>query len=413
MKLPKQESGIDLGERIKRYLATIPSSVADHGGDLQLFCVACAVAHGFAQDREAAIGWMQHYNQRSDPPWSQHRLEYKVDEALRINTHEKPRGHLIDDDSTSWDFYQSKPSGNGADHRQQKEGKPDDATFIDGAQVLLDSMLSIENEESEIRFNCGDDLAGFELCPGKITIVGAPPGTGKTTLASQACFHAIANHPDVGLWIANAEMEPGVLTKRELARRSGVPYRKIRFATYSGAEKVKVQQAGVELTPLMARTSLMAPPYTMERLIEALPETPGIVVLDYLQKFRSSKHHETHEGIEAVMGLMRYIAMAGWAVLALSSTARQEGSGNKHDSKKLDMGSFRGSGEIEFQADFAYVLRDLSGDAQGDKSMQLDCVKNRHDSRESIELTFVGKTMRFEAAMPQRHAEFDGYEREF
>jgi hypothetical protein len=101
------------------------------------------------------------------------------------------------------------------------------------------------------------------------------------------------------------------------------------------------------------------------------------------------------EGIESVMDHLRAYAEGGWAVIALSATKRTEG--GKHDATKLDQAAFRGSSEIEFQADAAYVLRDQSGGAEGDRDMLLDCVKNRHGRRGSIDLRFIAGEMRFES----------------
>lgn len=394
---PKAENPVTLIERCAAYVATMPGAVSGQNGHDKLFEVACRLVHGFGLSVDEAVALLKSdYNPRCVPEWTDAELLHKCEDAKNATSHEKPKLHLVGDEPIS--------ASNGRAAEPEKTAKKP-PVMLAGSSVLAESMLRIENDETEVIFNCGDDLEGFELGPGKITVVGAPPGTGKTSLASQAAFAAIEHHPDLRLTIANAEMDPGILLRREMSRRSGVNYQKLRFATYDAEEKLRLQDAGMALTPLMKRTELMTPPYQIERLVEGLPSTPGLLVLDYLQKFRS--HKEAIEGIEAVMGMLRWVAMSGWAILALSSTARQDGGskGGKHDASKLDMGSFRGSGEIEFQADAAYVLRDLSGDADGDRDMQLDCVKNRHGARASIELVFRASEMRFEGPInnPQKH----------
>ena len=103
----------------------------------------------------------------------------------------------------------------------------------------------------------------------------------------------------------------------------------------------------------------MLPPFNTERLGELLLcEKPGIVVVDYLQRFRGSDR-DARTGVDEVCGTLRTIATAGWSVLAMSATTRQHGG---HDPKALSISSFKESGEIEFNADAAYVLRNLTDD---------------------------------------------------
>ena len=290
-----------------------------------------------------------------------------------------------------------EPKKNGTHTESPTAKKKIDERFLPGGRVLLDAMLAIDNNVSEVVFNCGPDLEGFEVGPEKVTIVGAPPGTGKTSLANQAAFAALERHTGLRLVIANAEMTPRVLINRELCRRAMVNYQALRFATYTAEEKERLQDAGGQLSALMERTELMVGPYSAADLGAGLSERePGIVIVDYLQKFKPPGV-ATMEGIESVMDHLRAYAEAGWAVIALSATKRAEG--GKHDSAKLDQAAFRGSSEIEFQADAAYVLRDQSGGAEGDRDMILDCVKNRHGNRGSINLRFVAAEMRFESTV--------------
>ena len=241
------------------------------------------------------------------------------------------------------------------------------------------------------------DAVKFAMSSNDLAIIHGPPGTGKTSLANQAAFAALERHTGLRLVIANAEMTPRVLINRELCRRAMVNYQALRFATYTAEEKERLQDAGGQLSALMERTELMVGPYSAADLGSGLAERePGIVIVDYLQKFKPPGV-ATMEGIESVMDHLRAYAEAGWAVIALSATKRAEG--GKHDSAKLDQAAFRGSSEIEFQADAAYVLRDQSGGAEGDRDMILDCVKNRHGNRGSINLRFVAAEMRFESTV--------------
>lgn len=403
MKLPSDSAGgrWTVEERARRYLAKCPPAISGQNGHDQLFEMACRLVHGFGISVERSVQIILcDYNPRCQPPWTEAEIRHKCVDAGKANNHKKPKKYLAgDDDTPPWEKAEE----------DTKKPDPENQIFVDGSAVLVDSLLRVDKRDGEILLGCGESLEGFELGPGKVTVVGAPPGTGKTSLAMQAGFAAVGNHGGLSLMVANAEMEPRVLVNRELSSRSGVSYQKIRFCEYDEHEKDRIYEAAGSLRPLMNRTQLMKPPFTSSRLIKGLEGGGGgLVIVDYLQKFRTGS--DALEGIEVVMGHLRHIASAGYAVLALSSTARQTGNKKgKHDTSSLDMGAFRGSGEIEFQADAAYVLRDLSGGADGDREMLLDCVKNRHGPRKSLELTFRVGQMRFEGKGPEPYQEFEDW----
>lgn len=393
-KLPPSENGSSNEERAARYIRTMPPAVAGENGHDRLFAVTCRLVHGFGLTTDRAMVLLQlEYNPRCLPPWSDSELRYKCDQASNTDTHQKPKNHLGGDESST--EYTWKPGDNGSADVDGKKKSVKKPIMVPAADVLAAAMLAIGERRKEILFNCGSALSDIEVGPGKLTVIGAPPGTGKTSLASQILFASLEHHPELAAVIANAEMDPETLMRRELSRQAGVSYQRVRFASFSDIEEEQLFDAATVIQRLAGRIRIMQPPYDMDRLCEGTGDVPGLVIVDYLQKFRSGG--DAIEGIEMVMGQLRFLAQHGWAVLALSSTARQQGKGGKHDHKTLDMGSFRGSGEIEFQADAAYVLRDQSAGADGDKLMELDCVKNRHGPRKSLELLFLVEEMRFES----------------
>lgn len=412
MKLPESTRPKTSFERAASYIATMPPAISGQGGQDALFSVACRLVHGFQLSVDRAVALIEaDYNPRCEPEWSSREIRYKCEQALSVDTHREDPGHLVNSQKSDispsvppWEKSSGSPSDPDAAETKAK------STLVRADKVLKESVLNrVVNRNPEVLFDCGDDLQKLEIGPGKVTVVGAPPGTGKTSLASQIVFEVLANH-SIDVVIANAEMSAETLMLRELSRQSQVSYQKVRFANFNGEEEIRLLQAQDHLSPLVKRIQLMTPPFTSERLIECLGEPGGLVVVDYLQKFRSGP--DAMEGIEQVMGHLRWIAASGWAVLALSSTARQQGKKGAHSSDGLDMGSFRGSGEIEFQADSAYVLRDKSGGSSGDRDVDLDCVKNRNGPRETLELRFIASEMRFESPV-QKFEEFTEYSQGF
>ena len=85
-------------------------------------------------------------------------------------------------------------------------------------------------------FKLGPATNGLEIGAGLVCVIGAPPGAGKTTLAMQMMFEALGNDPKLRAVVANRESSIEVLLQRELARRSGVNSKAIRFGKCSERE---------------------------------------------------------------------------------------------------------------------------------------------------------------------------------
>ena len=84
-----------LNERIAQYLAACPPAISGQNGSGQTYFVACQLTHGFGLGESEALSYMQLYNQRCSPPWSEKEIEHKVRDAAASSKHEKARGHLI------------------------------------------------------------------------------------------------------------------------------------------------------------------------------------------------------------------------------------------------------------------------------------------------------------------------------
>ena len=66
-------------------------------------------------------------------------------------------------------------------------------------------------------------LEDLGIGPERITLFGAPPKFGKTSLVTQLAFDAVLANPEMMLLISNAEMSPDALMARQISRLSGVP----------------------------------------------------------------------------------------------------------------------------------------------------------------------------------------------
>lgn len=100
---------MELNERIAKYLCACPGAVSGQGGHNQTFAVACNLSNGFALSEEDTLYWLQQYNVRCSPQWSDAELAHKAKSACNAS-HDKPRGHLIGDGNSQESTYRAAAS---------------------------------------------------------------------------------------------------------------------------------------------------------------------------------------------------------------------------------------------------------------------------------------------------------------
>jgi hypothetical protein len=193
-------------------------------------------------------------------------------------------------------------------------------------------------------------------------------------------------------------MTPADLLTRVVARLAGVPVDHMMNKTFAPGEKARVLRA-VELhRPALDRLAFLNPPFTLDNLADAATEFGATVLaVDYLQRFGHGK--ELRESLDGVMTGVRRLALAGAAVIAVSSVARQKDDKGRSAYARLGLASFRGSAELEFGCDSGYILDAADGIAV------LRCVKNRFGRPADVHLRFSGKYQRFDPG-----DELDGFD---
>src|SRR5439155_19166253 len=109
---------------------------------------------------------------------------------------------------------------------------------------------------------------------------------------------------------------------------------------------------------------------------------------------RFGHERDLRESLDGLMSGLRRLAAAGAAVVAVSSVARQKDDKGRSAYAGLNVASFRGSAELEFGSDSAYLLDAADGVAV------LRCVKNRYGKPLDVNLKFDGAYQRFDATDP-------------
>lgn len=277
---------------------------------------------------------------------------------------------------------------------------------VRAGRLLQDYIKQINSGELPQLISQHEALSGIEIGPGLICIIGAPPGAGKTALASQVMFDGCELDESLRAYILNAEMGFDSLIRRQLTKLTRIKSDSIRFGCIDDDQREQIERASRTLASRLERVSVYPDP-DLSSLTHLLNQPPGLVVVDYLQKF-APPDKDARAGVNVVVGVLRKLANHGHAVLALSATKRDPK--GKHDSKELGLSSFKESGEVEFNADSAYVLRDTGPVDEAKpyvRQVTLAHVKNRHGAKVDRDLEFHMPRMEFTFA--ERFIEFDSF----
>ncbi len=265
-------------------------------------------------------------------------------------------------------------------------------SFLTAAAVLQNKALFDLDTQPE-RWQTGPPFDALDIRPGRVVLIGAPPAAGKTTLTLQLVTNILERHPNLKAMIGNVETAPATLIEKLLARFAVVPLDALMDRNLLDEERARVEAAKIDRSPILERIGFLEAPFTIQSVIEAMQSYEArLAVIDYVQRFTLDDGKDARLKLDALMNHVRVLANAGAGVILISSVARQKSSNGSSTYSGLNMASFRGSAELEFGADSAYVLHNTP---EGIASLQ--CVKNRFGMMRDIPLRFCGPFQRFDA----------------
>ena len=263
-------------------------------------------------------------------------------------------------------------------------------TYITAADLFGTWLDELERGEPPIKYAVPAPFETLDLRPGRLVLIGGPPGCGKTALVLQVLVELLRWNPNAKAMLANVEMSPVVLLERIVARLANVPLSAIMDRTLTLDEQRRIQAARGLLDPIAARLAFLHAPYTLEHVAAAgTAFDADVIVIDYLQRFVISDNQR--EQLETASSILRRFCDMGACVMCISAVARQKAK-NGSTYKGLSLASFRGSSECEYTADLAYLLVSHKG------QVTLQAVKHRFGVPTDIALQFDGTTQTFKPA---------------
>jgi len=239
-------------------------------------------------------------------------------------------------------------------------------------------------------------LERIEIGPKLVTLIGGPPGAGKTAFVMQAVIDAVRLTDTLRALVCSVEMPPRVLLDRQLSRLSGIDAETIRYRRCGGAEADRLDQALNTLEHIADRLCFVRPPFDLENVAASADEfDAGLILLDYIQRIPPpGQHGDGRSAVNASMSYLRQFAEAGVAVVVVAAVSRSKDSKGRssYGGDSLSLASFRESSELEFGCDDAFLLLP---DAKDKNLVHLRHPKARHTEPRDLELHFDRQRQRF------------------
>jgi replicative DNA helicase len=263
--------------------------------------------------------------------------------------------------------------------------------FTTGADLLGSWFADVERGEPPVRFELPDPFATLDVRPGRMILFGSAPGGGKTATLLQAGIDLLRLNVSARLLVANVEMPPPLLVERVASRLSAVPLTAIADRTLTADQRDRVKAAVAALAPVAGRLAFLQAPFALEHVAAAgTAFGANVLAVDYVQRFTvGDGSKDRREQLETAATVLRRFCDLGAAVLVASAVARQKGAGGS-TYRGLNLASFRGSSELEYGTDAAYLLQ--PGECG---EVLFACEKNRYGPAADILTRFDPATQTF------------------
>lgn len=239
-----------------------------------------------------------------------------------------------------------------------------------------------------------DDVIGG-MRPGEMTVIGARPGAGKTTLGLNIADY-VATDLGVPVLFASLEMSAEQLAYRRIAATARVPLHNLirhcvterewdLIATHqgrlTGSELLIDDGSGQSLASIRGRLQLM----------ERVGTPAGLMVADYAGLFDGPQAENRQVFVSAVAKGVRQIARE-WQIPVLLLAQLNRGPMGRSD-KVPQLSDLRESGALEQDADVVLLLhREDCYERESARAGEIDVIvaKNRQGPQATVTLAFQG-----------------------
>lgn len=270
---------------------------------------------------------------------------------------------------------------------QQDAGETWGAPLTAYAAELLDGLVQTDRPTIATPFDTLNGLLGGGFQGGKLYVLAAPPGGGKTTLSTQIADHAAAAR--IPACYCALEMGMAQLFDYALSRRLGMNSAKVEARSYrhSDHDRAALAKGAREYLEAVApwltvleggwdtTAARLGAWVAQARARYALADkAPVLVVVDYLQLLNTgddkldSGPNETAKISTVAVQLKQLARDTGAAVLALSDIVKSEQGAAIRTGAEFTLNMLRGSNRIAHAADVVLALYSEASQADGGKA---------------------------------------------
>lgn len=265
--------------------------------------------------------------------------------------------------------------------------------------TLLDAIEAWRQQEETPAIPTGlpalDKLFDGGLPLGQMTALAAAPGVGKSALALQLVIQCLVHNPDmVAAWCLG-EMTRAALAARAITNFGG-PDQGLTLQEVIKKQPPSDTVAGDLANVIGRRLKMIEAPLMIDRIERALvKDSPVLLVVDYLQLVRSTRHFQdkTGEINDVLLKLRELTTSRNIATLLVTNIA-------KGCDQNTEIGNIgKGSNQIDFDVDnflFGHRSNDVGQD--GEIKVEWRCKKLRQGQMADVEFWFHGKYQFFEDA---------------
>ena len=243
-----------------------------------------------------------------------------------------------------------------------------------------------------------DRMAYAEL--GDLILLGGYASAGKTLLSILMALGQ-AKRYRVGYY--TLETKPEKMADRIFAHLSGVPMDKIKTRDFGEGDWARIAQAASDYATRCPFDIIRAAGSNVDDIAaDAVARGYQIVYVDYLQLIEAPgiRPGDRYATVTAVSrGLKLFAQSTGTAVVALAQLSRPDKVGRDKRPVPPSMASFRESGQIEQDADLAFLL--WSSEQENNQARRvLKLAKNKEGRKFRVELDFDGATQTMTEVIP-------------